>query len=74
MTGHVVETNLLRLKKEIVPYTPRIIAVTKYYDVSAILEAYDAGIRDFGESRVNDAVSKIEELFTVLDQIQNNLV
>ena len=62
MTNRVVETNLLRLKEEIVPYTPRIIAVTKYYDVNAILDAYNAGLRDFGESRANDAISKIETL------------
>ena len=62
MTNHVVETNLLRLKKEIVPYTPRIIAVTKYYDVNAIIDAYRAGLRDFGESRANDAIAKIESL------------
>lgn len=62
MTNCVVETNLLRLKKEIVPYTPRIIAVTKYYDVNAMLDAYRAGLRDFGEARANDAVSKIESL------------
>ena len=62
MTNGTVRGNLLRLKEEIVPYTPRIVAVTKYYDVSAILEAYDAGLRDFGESRANDAISKIELL------------
>ena len=62
MTNNIVETNLLRLKQEIVPYTPRIIAVTKYYDRNAILDAYDAGLRDCGESRVNDAVEKIESL------------
>ncbi len=62
MTNHVVETNLLRLKKEIVPYTPRIIAVTKYYDESAIIEAFEAGLRDFGESRAVDAIKKIETL------------
>lgn len=62
MTNHVVETNLLRLKKEIVPYTPRIIAVTKYYDESAIIEAFEAGLRDFGESRAMDAIKKIETL------------
>ena len=28
MTNDIVKTNLLRLKKEIEPYTPRIIAVT----------------------------------------------
>ena len=62
MTNHVVEGNLLRLKQEIVPYTPRIVAVTKYYDTEAILDAYKAGLRDFGESRANDAIKKIEEL------------
>lgn len=62
MTDYVVEKNLLRLKQEIVPYTPRIIAVTKYYDVNAIIEAYNAGLRDFGESKINDAISKIEQL------------
>ena len=62
MTNDIVKTNLLRLKKEIEPYTPRIIAVTKYYDVSAILEAYEAGLRDFGESRANDAIKKIQSL------------
>ena len=62
MTEQVVETNLLRLKQKIVPYTPRIIAVTKYYDVNAILDAYRAGLRDFGESRANDAIEKIQSL------------
>ncbi len=62
MTNDVVETNLLRLKQKIVPYTPRIIAVTKYYDINAILDAYNAGLRDFGESRANDAIKKIEAL------------
>lgn len=62
MTDIVIRNNLLRLKKEIVPYTPRIIAVTKYYDANAILDAYNAGLRDFGESRANDAITKIEAL------------
>lgn len=62
MANGIVEKNLLRLKKEIEPYTPRIIAVTKYYDKSAILEAFEAGLRDFGESRANDAIAKIESL------------
>lgn len=62
MTNQVVGDNLLRLKQEIVPYTPRIVAVTKYYDVNAIIDAYEAGLRDFGESRANDAIKKIESL------------
>ena len=62
MTNGIVKNNLLHVQKEIAPYTPRIIAVTKYYDISAILDAYDAGLRDFGESRANDAIKKIESL------------
>jgi hypothetical protein len=62
MANFIVKENLLRLKKEIEPYTPRIIAVTKYYDVSAILEAFEAGLREFGESRANDAIAKINSL------------
>ena len=83
MTNDIFKTNLLRLKKEIEPYTPRIIAVTKYYDVSAILEAYEAGLRDFGESRANDAIKKIQSLpdeirslseFHFIGQLQTNKV
>lgn len=62
MTSSIVENNLLRLKQDIVPYTPRIIAVTKYYDESAVIEAFNAGLRDFGESRAIDAITKIESL------------
>jgi len=62
MTNVVIGKNLLRLTQEIVPYTPKIVAVTKYYDVNAILDAYNAGLRNFGESRAVDAIKKIEQL------------
>lgn len=62
MAINVVEKNLAQINEKIVPYTPRIIAVTKYYDVSAIEMAYEAGLRDFGEARINDAIGKIEQL------------
>ncbi|MGN1152853.1 MAG: YggS family pyridoxal phosphate-dependent enzyme [Candidatus Gastranaerophilaceae bacterium] len=62
MTVDSVNENLLRVRKTIVPYTPNIIAVTKYYGLEAILDAYGAGLRDFGESRVNDAIQKIDNL------------
>ena len=60
MTVDSVGENLLRVKKTIEPYTPNIIAVTKYYGLEAITDAYGAGLRDFGESRANDAIQKIE--------------
>lgn len=69
MTIDSVRDNLLRVKKTIVPYTPNIIAVTKYYGLEAILDAYEVGLRNFGESRANDAIQKIEKL---PDEIRKN--
>lgn len=69
MTVDSVGENLLRVKKTIEPYTPNIIAVTKYYGLEAIIDAYGAGLRDFGESRANDAIQKIENL---PDEIRKN--
>jgi hypothetical protein len=57
-----VRGNLLQIQEEIAPCKPRIIAVTKYFDKEAIVAAYDAGIRDFGESRVIEAAEKINSL------------
>lgn len=78
-----VEYNLSELKKEIVPYKPIIIAVTKYFGVDKLIEAYNDGLRDFGENRVQDALSKLEELpdevrknsrFHLLGHLQTNKV
>ncbi len=66
---NIIEHNLLEIKRKIEPYTPNIIAVTKYFDHTAIIEAYNAGIRDFGENRVLDAIAKIEMLD---EEIRNN--
>ncbi len=80
---HAIERNLLEVKSKIVPYTPNIIAVTKYFDHKAIIEAYQAGVRDFGENRVLDAVGKIEQLsedvrensrFHLIGHLQKNKV
>jgi len=61
-----VKKNLLKLQEEIAQIvehsTPNIIAVTKYFDETKIIEAYQAGLRDFGESRVVEAVEKINKL------------
>ena len=37
-------------------------AVSKFHPVSAVLEAYDAGQRIFGESRVQELIGKVAEL------------
>lgn len=59
---NTIKQNLLEIKEEIAPYTPNIIAVTKYFDESKLVEAYEVGLRDFGESRVLDAIEKIKKL------------
>ena len=78
-----VKRNLLQIQEEIVPCKPRIIAVTKYFDGGAIEAAYEAGLRDFGESRVIEASEKINNLrndvrknssFHLIGHLQTNKV
>ena len=80
---NTVEYNLSELRKEIVPYKPRIIAVTKYFDETKLVEAYNDGLRDFGENRVQDALNKISRLpedvkqnsrFHLIGHLQSNKV
>lgn len=59
-----IKNNLLQIQEEIAPCKPRIIAVTKYFDEEAMIAAYNAGLRDFGESRVIEASAKIANLPT----------
>jgi hypothetical protein len=39
----------------------RLIAVSKTFPIAAVREAYDAGQRDFGENRVQEALQKIAQ-------------
>lgn len=80
---NIIEQNLLKVKQKIEPYTPNIIAVTKYFDHTAIEAAYAAGLRDFGENRVLDSIAKIEKLngeikansrFHLIGHLQKNKV
>ncbi|MDR1327379.1 MAG: YggS family pyridoxal phosphate-dependent enzyme [Heliobacteriaceae bacterium] len=80
---HVIKRNLEKVKEDIAHYQPNIIAVTKYFDESAITEAYHAGLRDFGESRVIEAAEKINRLekqvredskFHLIGHLQSNKV
>lgn len=64
-----VKKNLLRIQEEIAPCKPKIIAVTKYFDEKAMQAAYDAGLRDFGESRAVEAIEKIANL---PDEVREN--
>lgn len=79
----IIKKNLLQIQEEIAPYRPNIIAVTKYFDGNAIIEAYNAGLRDFAESRVIEALEKINNLpqeirknskFHLIGHLQTNKV
>jgi pyridoxal phosphate enzyme (YggS family) len=52
----------IRSIQESIPSAVKLIAVSKKVSVAAMREAYAAGIRDFGESRIQEAASKIDEL------------
>ena len=80
---NTVENNLSELRNEIAPYKPTIIAVTKYFDENKLIEAYNAGLRDFGENRVQDALEKFAKLpneiretskFHLIGHLQTNKV
>ena len=61
------------------PAGVRLIAVTKQVSVDAMREAYAAGIRDFGESRTQEAEAKVAQLkdlpnlnWHLIGHLQNN--
>lgn len=58
----VVKSNLKEIQENIAHYKIKIIAVTKYYGLGAIEAGYEAGIRDFGESRAVESIKKINSL------------
>lgn len=52
----------VRAIQNTLPSSVRLIAVSKYMPAEFIRQAYAVGIRDFGESRVQEAVHKMDEL------------
>ncbi len=75
--------NYEKIKTQIAHYNPTIVAVTKYFDESQIINYYNIGFRDFGENRVKEAVEKINKLpeeikknsrFHLIGHLQTNKV
>jgi PLP dependent protein len=60
MTGSIAER--IATVRDQLPAGVRLIAVTKQVPVDAMREAYLAGVRDFGESRLQEAEAKIAQL------------
>jgi hypothetical protein len=65
MTGKI--TKRIQELHDTLPTQVRLIAVTKTVSVERIREAYAAGIRDFGENKVQEAIAKQEQLQDLTD-------
>ena len=57
-----VVLNLEKILNDTKNYNPRIIAVTKYYGIEKMIEAFNAGLRDFAESKAVESVEKINKI------------
>lgn len=58
----MIKENILKIEKEIENYNTKLICVSKTRTNEEILEAYNAGERDFGENHVQELIKKREEL------------
>lgn len=56
-----VSSEIIRLR-QLLPPGVKLCAVSKFHPVEAIREAYDAGQRCFGESRVQELLEKVAQL------------
>jgi len=57
-----IADNLIKYKKELEGENVELVAVSKFNDSAAVLEAYEAGQRVFGENIVQELVEKHEAL------------
>ena len=78
-----IKENIEQIRQQLAHSQVKIIAVTNYYGVDRLVEAYDEGLRNFGENKVVDAITKIESLsqkirddsiFHLIGHLQSNKV
>jgi len=84
----MIETNLLQVQKRIQeacrragrnPAEVTLIAVSKTQPLSKLMEAYEAGVRDFGENKVQEILAKAPAMpedaqFHMIGHLQRNKV
>ncbi|GIV44343.1 MAG: YggS family pyridoxal phosphate enzyme [Bacteroidia bacterium] len=58
----LIQNKITALAQEYNVEPPKIIAVSKNHSIQSIQEAYACGIRDFGENRVQELISKVPHL------------
>ncbi len=61
-TSDRIKQNLQKVSLEVKPYNAKIVGVTKYYGLDVMQDAYNNGLRDFGENKALDAINKINGL------------
>jgi len=73
-----IEANIQEVRRRIAqaceqsnrsPDDVTLVAVTKGFEASVIREAFDCGLRDFGENRVQEAEGKIGQLADIKSQV-----
>lgn len=74
----MIQNNLEKIKSKI-PFGVTLIAVSKTYSSSVIQKAYELGIRDFGENKVQELEQKYPELpkdiqWHLIGHLQSNKV
>jgi pyridoxal phosphate enzyme (YggS family) len=57
-----IRKNIEAINEKLSKYTCRLIAVTKTHPVELILEAYQAGLKTFGENKIQELLPKQEAL------------
>ena len=65
MNGHI-SVKIAAIKSEI-PQNVKLIAITKQVGVESMEQAYQAGARNFGENRLQEALSKQQQLSNLTD-------
>ena len=60
MTDSIAE-RIVKIRQQL-PEGVRLVAITKQVPMEVMREAYEAGVRDFGESRIQEAELKIAQL------------
>ncbi len=58
----MIKENIQKIQKEISNSNTTLIAVSKTKPINDIMEAYNCGVRDFGENHVQELMKKINEL------------
>ena len=60
MTGSIAKK--INLIKQEIPQDVKLIAITKQVSIEAMREVYETGVRDFGENRLQEALTKQQQL------------